>query len=53
MLAALFHPSGFDLPLARKIYSFALPLIVAQMIQYTTKTLNFVKWSGVTPEVIT
>ena len=51
MLAALFHPSGFDLPLAWKIYSFALPPIIAQMIQYTTKTLNFVKWSRFTPEV--
>lgn len=51
MLAALFHPSGFDLPLAWKIFSFALPLIIVQMIQYTTKTLNFVKWSWFTPEV--
>jgi D-alanyl-lipoteichoic acid acyltransferase DltB (MBOAT superfamily) len=51
MLASLFHPSGFDLPLAWKIFSFALPLILVQMIQYTTKTLNFVKWSWFTPEV--
>jgi hypothetical protein len=51
MLAALFHPSGVDLPLAWKIFSFALPLIVVQMIQYTTKTLDLVKWSWFTPEV--
>jgi hypothetical protein len=32
-------------------FSFALPLIIVQMIQYTTKTLNFLKWSWLTPSV--
>jgi hypothetical protein len=34
-----------------QIFSFGLPLIVVQMIQYATKTLNFVKWSWFTPKV--
>jgi hypothetical protein len=32
-------------------FSFALPLIMVQMIQYTTKTLNFLEWSRLTPLV--
>ncbi len=51
MLASLAHPSGFDLPLAWKIFSYALPLILVQMVQYTTKTLKFIQWSWFTPEV--
>jgi D-alanyl-lipoteichoic acid acyltransferase DltB (MBOAT superfamily) len=51
MLASLFHPTGFDLPLAWKIFSFALPLILVQMVQYATDTLNFVRWSWFTLEV--
>ena len=51
MLASLFHPSEFDVALAWKMFSFALPLILVQMVQYTTKTPNFLKWSWFIPKV--